>query len=86
MIVWVSGLFYLGRLFVYHKEADENEKQNREVLKTQYAMMEKRLYYGITWPGLCITNFFGVAMLIELGIRSWIHGKIGLVILLLGVS
>ena len=84
VIVWFSGLFYLGRLFVYHKEADENEKQNREVLKTQYAMMEKRLYYGITWPGLCITITFGIAMLTEWGIPDWIQLKFGFVILLIG--
>jgi putative membrane protein len=44
--------------------------------------MEKRLYYGITWPGLCITIFFGSTMLIEWGLPPWILTKIGLVVLL----
>ena len=82
VIVWFAGLFYLGRLFVYHREADERPEAERGVLKAQFALMEKRLYYGITWPGLCITIFFGTAMLMEWGLPPWIHGKIGLVFLL----
>ncbi len=82
VIVWFAGLFYLGRLFVYHREADERPEPQRGALKSQFAMMEKRLYYGITWPGLCITIFFGTAMLVEWGMQPWIHTKIGLVVLL----
>ena len=82
VIVWFAGLFYLGRLFVYHREADERPEAERTALKAQFALMEKRLYYGITWPGLCITIIFGTALLTEWGIPPWIHGKIGLVALL----
>ena len=82
VVVWFVGLFYLGRLFVYHREADERPEPERGSLKIQFALMEKRLYYGITWPGLCITIFFGTAMLMEWGLPPWIHGKIGLVFLL----
>jgi putative membrane protein len=82
VIVWFAGLFYLGRLFVYHREADERAEPERGALKAQFALMEKRLYYGITWPGLCITIFFGSAMLIEWGLPPWILTKIGLVVLL----
>jgi putative membrane protein len=82
VIVWFAGLFYLGRLFVYHREADECAEPERGTLKTQFALMEKRLYYGITWPGLCITILFGSAMLIEWGLPPWVLTKIGLVVLL----
>ena len=40
--------------------------------------MEKRLYYGITWPGLCISIVFGSAMIFELGLQNWLHVKIAL--------
>ena len=40
--------------------------------------MEKRLYYGITWPGLFISIFFGTAMIFELGLQNWLHAKIAL--------
>ncbi|MBC8220550.1 MAG: protoporphyrinogen oxidase HemJ [Proteobacteria bacterium] len=82
VIVWFAGLFYLGRLFVYHREADERAEPERGALKAQFALMEKRLYYGITWPGLCITIFFGSVMLMEWGLPTWILTKIGLVVLL----
>ena len=82
VIIWFAGLFYLGRLFVYHREADERPEPERETLKAQFILMEKRLYYGITWPGLCISIFFGIAMLMEWGLPPWILTKIGLVVLL----
>ena len=82
VVVWFAGLFYLGRLFVYHREADERPEPERGSLKTQFALMEKRLYYGITWPGLCITILFGTALLPEWGMPPWIRAKIGLVVLL----
>ena len=82
VIVWFAGLFYLGRLFVYHCEADQEPEPNRGLLKAQFALMEKRLYYGITWPGLCISVVFGMAMLFKWGTPPWIQLKIGLVLLL----
>ena len=84
VVVWFSGLFYLGRLFVYHREAFDNPEPERKVLKTKFSLMEKRLYYGITWPGLCITLLFGIALLTERGIPNWAQIKFGLVFLLVG--
>ena len=84
VVVWFSGLFYLGRLFVYHKDTDALPEPERETLKKQYSLMEKRLYYGIAWPGLCITVTLGLAMITEWGIPNWIQLKFALVILLVG--
>ena len=84
VIVWFAGLFYLGRLFVYHREADERPEPQRGALKSQFAIMEKRLYYGITWPGLCISIVFGTALIFEIGLQNWLHYKLGLVALLVG--
>jgi len=42
VIVWFAGLFYLGRLFVYHCEAHERPEPERRALKAQFALMEKR--------------------------------------------
>ena len=78
VIVWFAGLFYLGRLFVYHQEANVRPEPERSALKSQFSLMEKRLYYGITWPGLCISIFFGAAMILELGLQNWLHVKIAL--------
>ena len=84
VVVWFAGLFYLGRLFVYHREADERPEPERGSLKIQFALMEKRLYYGITWPGLCISIVFGTALIFEIGLQNWLHSKLALAAILVG--
>ena len=83
VIVWFAGLFYLGRLFVYHREADERPESESTTLKSQFSLMERRLYYGIAWPGLCISIFFGVALIIVSGFPGWLHAKLAFVLVLM---
>lgn len=83
VVVWFAGLFYLGRLFVYHQEVQSRPEPERSILTTQFALMERRLWYAITWPGLCITVGFGSALLFW-GFPGWLHAKLGLVALLIG--
>ena len=82
VIVWFAGLFYLGRLFVYHREADERPEPESTTLKSQFSLMERRLYYGIAWPGLCISLVFGVALIIVSGFPGWLHAKLAFVLVL----
>tara|TARA_B100000579_G_scaffold435776_1_gene459892 strand:- start:746 stop:1267 length:522 start_codon:yes stop_codon:yes gene_type:complete len=82
VIVWFAGLFYLGRLFVYHCEADNRPELERNTLKSQFSLMERRLYYGIAWPGLCISILFGIALIIVSGFPDWLHAKIAFVLVL----
>ena len=84
IIVWFAGLFYLGRLFVYHQEANQRSEPLRTAMKTQFSQMERRLYYGITWPGLCISIVFGHALILEIGFQNWLHSKLALVTILVG--
>jgi putative membrane protein len=48
--------------------------------------MEKRLYYGITWPAAVLTTLFGVWVLLynpEYYLKAaWMHTKLALVVLL----
>ena len=76
VIVWFAGLFYLGRLYVYHREADDRPEPERTTLKSQFSLMERRLYYGIAWPGLCISFVFGIALIIASGFPGWLHTKL----------
>ena len=76
VIVWFAGLFYLGRLYVYHREADDRPEPERTTLKSQFSLMERRLYYGIAWPGLCISFVFGIALIIVSGFPGWLHAKL----------
>ena len=84
VVVWFSGLFYVGRLFVYHQDANKRAEEERQVLKPQFALMEKRLWYAITWPGMIGTIITGVLLLYYIGIPGWIHAKLFLVVILLG--
>jgi len=83
VIVWFAGLFYLGRLFVYHRESDERPEPESTTLKLQFSLMERRLYYGIAWPGLCISIVFGVALIFSSGFPGWLHAKLVFVLVLM---
>ena len=61
---WFAGLFYIIRLYIYYKEAEEKEEPARSILKKQYALMCKRLWYIITWPSAVLATIFAVWMLI----------------------
>lgn len=80
MVAWFAGLFYLPRLFVYHAEAQDNLSIAR------FKVMEKRLYYGITWPSGILTTLLGIVLLTFNGSyylkAGWMHAKLLLVCLL----
>lgn len=63
VITWFAGLFYIVRLFIYHVEANEKSSPEREILIKQYTLMEKRLWYMITWPSAILTTIFGAGLL-----------------------
>ena len=67
VVTWFSGLFYIVRLFVYSAEATEKQEPERSILLKQFAIMQKRLWYGITWPSAILTLVFGL----------WIWGLLG---------
>ncbi len=80
VVAWFAGLFYLPRLFVYHSEASD------AVGIARFKIMERRLYYGITWPSAVVTTLLGLWLICynpEYYMKSgWMHAKLGLVLLL----
>lgn len=60
---WFAGLFYVVRLFIYYKEAEEKSKMEQEILLKQYHLMIKRLWYIITWPSAVLATLFAIWML-----------------------
>jgi len=48
------------RLFVYNAEAQTKPEPGRTILMRQFGIMQKRLWYGITWPSAILTLIFGV--------------------------
>lgn len=65
VVTWFAGLFYIVRLFIYHTEADSKPQPEKTILQKQYKIMEKRLWYGITWPSMIMTLILGGWMLWE---------------------
>jgi len=59
VITWFSGLFYIVRLFIYSAEANSKTEPERSILLQQFAIMQNRLWYIITWPSAILTLIFG---------------------------
>lgn len=64
IVTWFAGLFYIVRLFIYHTEANNQPEPDRSILQRQYKIMQKRLWYGITWPSMILTLIFGPWLLL----------------------
>jgi len=80
VVTWFAGLFYLPRLFVYHKAASDAPGIERFIL------MERRLF-SIMSIGAVLAAVFGLAMILAApGYLSepWLQVKLCLVALLVG--
>jgi len=77
VVTWFSGLFYIVRLFVYSAEANKKPEPERSILLKQFSIMQKRLWYGITWPSAILTLIFGTWIgLIYGSIPTWLLIKL----------
>ena len=86
VVVWFAGLFYLVRLFIYHREAAELEPPLRQAFEEQYALMERRLANIITTPGMVVAVMCAVGLLSVNPAwlqEGWMHAKLAFVIALL---
>ena len=63
VVTWFAGLFYIVRLFIYHTEAESRPEIEKNILQTQYKIMQGRLWYGITWPSMILTLVSGSWMI-----------------------
>ena len=84
VLSWMSLLFYLPRLFVYHQEHKDKE-QFVEVVKIQ----ELKIYKIIGFPAMIATIISGVMLIIanpDLLKEAWFHAKLSLLILLIAYS
>jgi putative membrane protein len=77
----MAGLLYLPRIFVYHAETNENEKQ-----KKTFEVMERKLFNYIMMPAMIATWLFGLILIYIVGINIfselWMQIK-GILILIL---
>jgi putative membrane protein len=82
---WFAGLFYIIRLFIYYKEAEEKTEVEKAILLPQYELMIKRLWYIITWPSAVLATLFAIWLLVLQPFwlkETWMLLKLGFVALL----
>lgn len=81
IVAWFAGLFYVFRLFVYHRR-NAGDERVEAVLRT----MERRLLKAIILPASIAALLTGVLLISsrpELVTRFWFLGKMSFVALLL---
>lgn len=86
VVVWFAGLFYLVRLFIYHREAEALAPELRQPFQEQYALMERRLANIITTPGMVVAVTMAIGLLSVQPLwlhQGWMHAKLALVLALL---
>ena len=80
MVAWFGGLFYMGRILVYHAE-NVGRTDMTDLLK----LMARRCQRGISTPAMLGTLGFGLSMLAlnpaYLG-AGWLRLKLGFVVAL----
>ncbi len=82
LVCWFAGLFYLPRLFIYHRSATDAPSRER------FEIMESKLYRLIMNPAMIATLVFGIWALAQswdsYGDAGWMWAKISLVVVLIG--
>lgn len=63
IVTWFAGLFYMPRLFIYATEAGNKPEVEKNILRAQFKIMMRRLWFGITWPSAVLTLIFGPVVL-----------------------
>ncbi|MDF2187092.1 CopD family protein [Paraflavitalea sp. CAU 1676] len=81
IVTWFAGMFYMPRLFIYNTEAGDKPEAAKAALREQFAIMMKRLWYGITWPSAVLTLIFGLTTWHLMGATpEWLKVKLLFVI------
>lgn len=79
VVAWFAGLLYLPRLFIYHRQAQQEEDQRGA---ERFCLMERRLYRFIMNPAIAAVFILGILLLMYnplLMQQGWLHAKFVLV-------
>jgi putative membrane protein len=83
MVAWMSGLFYLPRLYVYHCQVVPGSAESE-----RFKVMERRLLKQITTPAMIVTWIAGILLALSPGVISWTagwwHAKLLFVLMMTG--
>lgn len=84
VVTWFSGMFYIVRLFIYNAEAEARPELEKNILHSQYNLMIKRLWLGITMPSAILTLIFGTWTMYAFGyfnyVPDWLWIKLAFVL------
>lgn len=59
------------------------QEPQKNILQTQYLIMERRLWYGIAWPSAILTLVLGTTLIVLYGfVPNWLWLKLGFVLVL----
>lgn len=87
IVTWFAGLFYIVRLFIYNREAQDKDEPERTILTNNFSVMIRRLWLGITWPSAILSCIFGPWVMYSFGyfnvVPDWLWIKLVLVLGLL---
>ena len=80
MVSWFSGIFFLGRILIYHSEALEKSEE-KTYLVPFFLKSERNIIWIILIPSIIFTAIFGVLMMLltNAHYQGWFHIKITLV-------
>jgi putative membrane protein len=81
VLSWMSMLFYLPRLFVYHVE-NKDKKEFVEIVKIQEFKLYKYIGAPAMWATI-VSGGFLIYLNMELLMNPWMHAKLFLVLLLI---
>jgi len=81
VVAWFAGLFYLLRMFVYYREAEDKGEPDRSILTAQFLLMQKRVFKIIAEPAMGITWTLGTTIICLYGwewfsMSYWLHAKL----------
>jgi protoporphyrinogen IX oxidase len=77
VVTWFAGMFYIVRLFIYNREANDKQPVEKKILQDQFGIMIKRLWFGITWPSAILALGFGSWMWTMIGtLPHWLAVKL----------
>lgn len=69
MVAWMSGMFYLPRLYVYHCDTRPGSAESE-----RFKVMERRLLKQIMNPAMIATWTFGIILVLTPGVINWSWG------------
>jgi protoporphyrinogen IX oxidase len=81
LVTWFAGMFYTVRLFIYNTEAGDKAEPERTILREQFRIMLRRLWFGITWPSAILTLILGPWLwFLMASFPTWLEVKLVLVL------